>query len=185
MCQQACWPSLYQTKYRLYHFTKHVQHTERVVSRTDLKEEKEREKKKTEYFNYKSWFWNVWCWSLTIQLMASQRHRPARTVKTAFMSLRWRCAFLFGMTVPDLKACQTPLALYFPHKLLLLLFFWILCIFHGGNSCCRSDAAVDYMKNVHNRELAWQGASSLPCSISFHGDARVLRRKRIQMQNSQ
>lgn len=50
------------------------------------------------------------------------------------MSLQWVCAFLFGMTVLDLKACQTPLALYYFINLCFfcfVLFFKSFAFFTG------------------------------------------------------
>lgn len=75
------------------------------------------------------------------------------------------------MTVLDLKACQTPLALYFSIN---YVFCFNLVHFSPGNSCCRNGVAMDYTKNVHNWELKWKAPSSLPCSV-FCCEACMLR----------
>lgn len=73
------------------------------------------------------------------------------------------CAFLFGMTVLDLKDCQTILTLYFFHK--LHLFFFKLCIFTVEFLLQEWFSGGLYGKTAHNCELKLPAPSSLPCSI--------------------
>lgn len=93
------------------------------------------------------------------------------------------------MTVLDLKACQTPLALYFSINLwgFFCFVFFNLLHFSLGNSCCRNGVAMDYTKNVHNWELKWKAlhlclAASfvvMPCCVLQRWSAKVLKYTRI------